>query len=560
MNNIKDVLVYRNLNLSHHTSYLISLIAGLLAFLFMSNTAFAIAPNPGAVCNNGFSQGSFTNADYSSLASAINSSNYVNIGGDAAGSIPLQVRISSTERNGPPTTGSFGSVTVGNNSAFNIIRDFPSVSSVTSIDFDFRNRITEQPIFLTNVAFSAFDIDYASNANNSFDDYVLFTGITASGNTIDGNFQSVEASGSNIRAFRDNRANTTGLGLYTVNTNTLTECPGINLDTECQGSVQFSEPVKSVKIRYSNASFRLTQTNPTNQQVFFRVDNYCYIPQYVFSGIVFDDNGGITTTQADANNDDITSSSSVYANRPNYFNGIFDSSQESGISGSTVRLVSCTNTATTYATQTVNTGAPIGQYQFSLPISAFNNNTNLCLIESHTGNIYTIRTSSENRNVSFSATTYNYPNNNFGRVIAANAALVLKKAQYINNCPTTLNYTDPAINTANNANPRTGFSTGSINDIAPGQCIAYRITATNRANIGIDNFVMRDVLQKKGVNNATVTSVLALPALSTVDYTASENPAVGTNGEVKTKVLSLGSRTKRDFYFNTKYGTTLDTQ
>lgn len=280
---------------------------------------------------------------------------------------------------------------------------------------------------------------------------------------------------------------------------------------------------------------------------------------YTFSGTVFNDNGGITGSNADATNENITTG--PYANNNNYFNGVFDTvapNAETSITGSTVRLVNCAAPSTVYATQVVS---PAGTYQISAPAATINSNiNNICLIEERSDNDYPIRTSSGSRNIRIVANTYDYPNNNFGRVIAANAALVLKKAQYINNCPTTLNYTDPTINTANNADPRTGFSTGSINDIAPGQCIAYRITATNRANIGIDNFVMRDVLQKKGVNNATVTSVLALPALSTVDYTASENPAVGTNGEVKTKVLSLGSRTKRDFYFNTKYGTTLDTQ
>lgn len=560
MEKTKYSLGYRNSYVLQQYRCLLSIFTGFIVLLMMSNTAFAIATNPGAVCSNSFSQGSFTNADYSSLASAINSNNYVNIAGDAAGSIPLQIRMTLTERNGPPTTGSFNSITVGTNGAFNIIRDFPSVTSVTSIDFDFRNRITEQPIFLTNVALSAFDIDYANNANNSFDDYVLFTGITASGNTIDGAFQSLEASGSNIRAFRDSRADTTGLGLYTVNTNTLTECPGTNLDTGCQGSVQFSEPVKSVKVRYSNANFRLSQTNPTNQQIFFRVDNYCYVPQYIFSGTVFDDNGGITATQANAANDDITSSSSIYTNKPNYFNGIFNSPQESGISGSTVKLVNCANTATTYATQIVNTGAPIGQYQFSVPLATFNNNTNICLVEEYGGTTYPIRTTSDNRSAGFTTTTYLYPNNDFGRVIAANAALVLKKAQYINNCPSTLNYTDSSLNTANNSDPKTGFSTGSISNMTPGQCIAYRITATNRANIGINNFIMKDVLQKQGVNGATVTSVLTNPPLSTTDYTISENPAIGVNGEIKTKSLTLASRSKRDFYFNTKYGTTVDTQ
>ena len=134
--------------------------------------------------------------------------------------------------------------------------------------------------------------------------------------------------------------------------------------------------------------------------------------------------------------------------------------------------------------------------------------------------------------------------------------MVLRKAQYVNNCPATLNYSDSTLNVSGNTDPRTGFSEGGINgNIIPGQCIAYRITATNRANIDINNFVMKDVLQKQGVDGATVTSVLANPALSTTDYTATENPAIGTNGEVKTKSLTLTLRTKRDFYFNTKYGT-----
>lgn len=255
--------------LRDYTNQILSLI-GFIILLSMSTSSFALVTNPGATCpaNASFAQGSLTNADYSSLFSQLNTSNYVTVAGNDSGSIPLQIRMTTSESNGPPTTGSFSSVTIGNNGAFNIVRDFPSVNSVTSVDLDFRNRITEQPIFLTNVALSAFDIDFANNNNNSFDDYVLFTGITASGNTIDGNFQSVAASGSNIRAFRDARPNTSGLGLYTLNTNTSTECAGTNLEIECQGSVQFSEPVRSVKIRYSNANFRLNRTDPTNQQVF----------------------------------------------------------------------------------------------------------------------------------------------------------------------------------------------------------------------------------------------------------------------------------------------------
>ncbi|MGP9687658.1 hypothetical protein ACT3TH_00675 [Psychrobacter sp. AOP22-C1-C5] len=543
MDKTKYILGYRNAYFLQRYRSSFSIFISFIVLLFVSNAAFALAPNPGAVCSANFSQGSFTNADYSSLVAAVNTNNYVNIAGNASGSIPLQVKINTVESSTNTTRSNFGVITTSGTSAINIQRTFPNPAAFTDILLEFRNTITAQPIYLTNVALSAFDVDYANSNGNTFDDYIQITGVTQTGASIEGTFQPI--TGSNILYAQ---------GLYT---NSTFNCPAKDLNTQCQGSIQFSQPVTSVRIRYTNTGRLPTSTN---QEVDLRIDNYCYIPQYIFTGTVFDDNGGITATQADATNDDITSSSSAYTNRPNYFNGVFNAPQELGISGSTVRLVSCTNTATTYATQAVNTGAPIGQYQFSVPISTFNNNTNICLIEDRSGTTYPIRTSSDNRNVGFATTTYLYPNNNFGRVIAANAALVLKKAQYINNCPTTLNYTDPAINTVGNNNPRVGFSTANVSDITPGQCIAYRITATNRANVAIDNFVMRDTLQRKGVNGAPVTSVLTLPALSTTDYTATENPAIGTNGEIKTKVLSLVSRTKRDFYFNTKYGTTMDTQ
>ena len=522
-----------------------------VTLLFTTQASHALAPNPGAVCDSNFAQGSLTSSDYTNL---VNSNDYVNIAGDSSGAIPLQIKMTISEKNGPPTSGSFAVATVGNDSAFQLFRNFPSVDSVTSVDLDFRNSITEQPIFLTNVAMSAFDIDFALNNSNAFDDYVLFSGVTASGDTINGSYQSLQAAGSNIRPFPDTRPNTPGLGLYTINTNTATECPGTNLDVDCQGSVQFSEPVSSVKIRYSNANYRTSYSNPTNQQIFFRVDNYCYVPQYIFSGTVFNDNGGITDTQADANNDNI--SSGTYSDRPNYFNGVFNPPQESGISGSTVRLANCANTGTTYPTQSVlKTGAPTGAYQISIPKTTLGSNTNLCLVESRTGDTYPIRTTSDSRNTGFSATTYNYPNNNFGRVIAANRALVLKKSQYINDCPATLDYA--SINDA--PTPLTGFSTAMIEGIAPGRCIAYKITATNRANIKIDNFIMKDVLQKKGTGGALVTSVLANPALATADYItgggANSSPAIGENGTVRTKNLVLEPRSKRNFYFNTKYGT-----
>ena len=535
-------------------TYLYRILALMTAMIFLtiSNSSFALATNPGATCPANFSQSSLTNADYSSLVSAVNTNNYVTVAGNAAGSIPLQIRMTTSELNGPPTTGSFSVQTIGSNNAFNILRDFPSVNSVTSIDLDFRNSITSQPIFLTNVAMSAFDIDYVSNTGNSFDDYVLFTGVTESGATIDGSFQPLTASGSNILSFREvntARATFPGLGLY-INGANGDECTGNNLDTKCQGSVQFSEPVRSVKVRYSNANFRITQQNPTNQQIFFRVDNYCYVPQYIFSGTVFDDNGGITAAQANANEPNFTTGT---YNNANYFNGVFNSPPESGIAGSTVRLVSCSNTSTIYATQPSGTGANVGEYQFSVPLSTFGTNRSICLIESRTGATYPVRTTSDNINTGFATTTYNYPNRNFGRVIPENAALVLRKFQFVNDCSTALNYN--SITTT--SDPRTGFSTEGINgNIVPGQCIAYRITATNRANTPITNSVVQDRLQERGQNGALVTSILANPVASTTDY-ASDSVPIGQNGLVKTNPFPLNQRTSRDFYFNTKYGLSL---
>lgn len=512
-----------------------------IVFLALSNTSFALAPNPGATCEGiaDASQGSLTNADYSNLVSAVNTNNYVTIAGNAAGSIPLQIRMNTVESSRNTQLSNFGVITAGGLNAINIRRTFPNTTAFTDINLDFRNSITSQPIFLTNVALSAFDIDYANSNRNSFDDFVQITGVNQAGTTIAGTFQPV--TGSNI-TFSDSLQ---GLLTRTVSD---PNCPAKDLGTQCQGSVQFSQPVSSVKIRYSNTGYLRTSTN---QEIDFRVDNYCYVPQYIFSGTVFNDNGGIDDTQADANQPNFTTGT---YNNTNYFNGVFNQSQEMGISDSTVRLASCdNNNSPTYATQTVNSsGATIGQFQFSVPLSTFGTNRSICLIESRTGATYPVRTTSDNINTGFTTTTYNYPNRNFGRVIPENAALVLRKFQFVNDCSTALNYN----NITTTSDPRTGFSTEGINgNIVPGQCIAYRITATNRANTPITNSVVQDRLQEKGQNGALVTSILANPVASTTDY-ASDSVPIGQNGLVKTNPFPLNQRTSRDFYFNTKYGTT----
>ncbi|WP_300407931.1 hypothetical protein [uncultured Psychrobacter sp.] len=520
---------------------------GFVILSLMSISSHALAPNPGAVCSTGASQSSLTNADYTNLVSAVNTDNYVNIAGNASGSIPLQIKMNTTESSSNTILSNFGVIEAQGVRAINVRRTFPNTTAFTDIRLDFRNSITMQPIYLTNVALSAFDIDYANFSGNSFDDFIQITGVNEAGATIAGTFQPI--TNSNI-VFSQNLQ-----GLLTRTTND-PNCPAKNLGTQCQGSVQFSEPVKSVNVRYSNTGYLATATN---QEIDFRVDNYCYVPQYIFSGTVFDDNGGITAAQANSTNANFTSGT---YNNTNYFNGVFNPPQETGISGSTVRLASCdSNNPLTYATQTVNSsGATIGQFQFSVPLSTFGSNRNICLIESRTGSSYPIRTTTDNINTAFATTTYNYPNRNFGRVIAENAALVLRKAQYVNNCPSTIPYTDPTLNRVGETDLRNGFSESANNGnaLTPGQCIAYRITATNRANVPINNFVMQDKLQSKS-DGAAVTSTLANPVASTTDY-ASNSVAVGNNGTVITNPFTLNARSNRNFYFNTKYGTTANTQ
>ena len=69
---------------------------------------------------------------------------------------------------------------------------------------------------------------------------------------------------------------------------------------------------------------------------------------------------------------------------------------------------------------------------------------------------------------------------------------------------------------------------------------------------------MQDKLQSKS-DGAAVTSTLANPVASTTDY-ASNSVAIGNNGTVITNSFTLNATSNRNFYFNTKYGTTANTQ
>ncbi len=268
---------------------------------------------------------------------------------------------------------------------------------------------------------------------------------------------------------------------------------------------------------------------------------------YTFSGTVFNDNGGI-----DDNNANASTIGGIYDNA-DYFNGTLNST-EKGVIGSTIRLVNdCANPTIEYASQTLTSTetSQIGKYQFTVVPSVIGNRNSVCIIETRADSSYPIRTNTGEKAITISSNNYTYLNNNVGRVIAKNVALVLTKYQYINDCPAMLDYTK--ISSRLSDTPNTGFSTKSIDNIKPGKCIAYKITDNNRANLAINNFILQDVLQEKNVNGATVTSVLANPPRAVGEFNDGLN--VGDNGTVKTIPLTLDARSQRNFYFNTKYGT-----
>lgn len=281
-----------------------------------------------------------------------------------------------------------------------------------------------------------------------------------------------------------------------------------------------------------------------NEWISFGVESEA-APTYTFSGTVFNDNGGITT----ANNFDADIVTGPYATNPHYFNGLFDTTTptETVISDSlsTVALTDCSETK--IATQQVPDS---GLYSITVSAAQLSGNTTLCLVEQRNTGItsFPIRTTPAKQPIKLKDLTYNYPNNNFGRVVADNAALVLQKYQFVNDCnASTLDY--PMTQTTND--PRTGFSMDPImGNISPQQCIAYKIVATNRAKLDINDFVMNDVLHNKWVKRVAPTD-------GNGDY-ASDSVAINMNGTVKTNPLTLLAKTKRDFYFNTKYKSTVD--
>lgn len=280
---------------------------------------------------------------------------------------------------------------------------------------------------------------------------------------------------------------------------------------------------------------------------------------YVFSGTVFNDNGKIVRP----NKDD---ASDKYLNNSLYFNGKYDSPTESGISfttGHTITLNKCVGdtSGSAFTSQTVDINTD-GTYSFSLTPAQVGTNTKLCTTQNEPSNyIYSVDTTSNSRQIDITNSKYNYPNNDFGDVVQENAALVLIKSQYIHNC--SLNNLS-TIDVDYDGNASDAYSTKSISNIIPGQCIAYRIEAINRGNVSLTDIVIKDTLQKKSDSNSSlVTSTLVNPIPigenSGVPSFTSNSVSIGENGTVTTNTFSLGTThaTRRQaIRFNTKYGNT----
>ncbi|GAA0320379.1 hypothetical protein [Psychrobacter aestuarii] len=289
---------------------------------------------------------------------------------------------------------------------------------------------------------------------------------------------------------------------------------------------------------------------------------------YSFLGYVFNDNGGITASSATQY--DV---SATFTGNANYANGAFDSNEQGiAISGLQVSLTDCSGNLITTSSanpQTVSsTAGTLGQYSFSVLPSILNGKTKVCLIETEPSSWeYTIDTTADSREITLVAGTYEYKtqkdasgnitrNMDFGELRAQNAALVLRKSQYVHACNTALNYTS----IADTNDPTTGFSTNPANNVKPGNCIAYKIDAYNRGHIDIFDIQIKDSLQ-----TAPVTSVFHLPKPlgnpSTV-YSSTNNSAVmGSNGTILSDKFALSkvatsstTPTKATLYFNSKYG------
>lgn len=311
----------------------------------------------------------------------------------------------------------------------------------------------------------------------------------------------------------------------------------------------------------TNTSSSSTTTMPSGSTTSFNLPNLTYgdditctitnTPSaYIFSGIIFNDNGGLTLTERQ-----------LTGTNTQYFNGVYDpTAGETGISqtGLKVQLAKNCNTTTPIAIKTVDVNTN-GTYSITATPTEMAGATNVCVIEQEPGGnltSYPVDTTSNQLNVNYVATTYNYPNLNFGEVSQNNAGLVLVKEQAVNDC-----------NITNTAMLGLTYNAVTQSGIDARKCVAYKITAYNRTNLTnpLTNVRITDALPKKGVNTSTVTSTLVGPTDTTsnnfnINFNSGVTGAVtafGQNGTVVSNVKSLDKGASMSLYFNTKYDSSL---
>ena len=302
----------------------------------------------------------------------------------------------------------------------------------------------------------------------------------------------------------------------------------------------------------TNANSSSTTTMPSGSTTSFNLptltygdDITCTITNtpnaYIFSGIIFNDNGGLTLTERQ-----------LTGINTQYFNGVYDpTAGETGIyqTGLKVQLAKNCNTTTPIAIKTVDVNTN-GTYSITATQTEMAGATNVCLIEQEPGGnltTYPVDTTNNQLNVNYVATTHNYPNLNFGEVSQNNAGLVLVKEQATNDC-----------NITNTAMLGLTYNAVTQSGIDARKCVAYKITAYNRTNLtnGLTDIKITDALPKKGVNGSTVNSLLDNPldtTLTNFKVDTANSVAIGANGTVVSDVQSLAKGASRSLYFNTKY-------
>ena len=316
----------------------------------------------------------------------------------------------------------------------------------------------------------------------------------------------------------------------------------------------------------TNATTGSTSVMPTGTGHSFTLANVNYgdeitctltnRPNYIFSGTVFNDNGGIDASESSKH--DV---SSKFTGNSHYFNGIFDN-DEAGIfhPNLNISLTDCNGTLIAPAANAPNpqTVSSTGRYKFTVPPATLMGRNKVCLVQNEPSSWeYAVDTTSNTQEVPLLTNTYGYGRLDFGEVETNNSALVLKKYQYVHACNDTLNYTATNINRSTPTQPSEGFSTNSANDIKPGNCIAYKIEAHNRGHIYLADVQISDILQ-----NGAVMSVFHLPASTGIaatmhktNKTTSPLINMGENGAIISSTFNLPlSAPKATLYFNSKYG------